>query len=257
MVHQSNDLLNLEYNHRSYYLFVFFSTICSYNLHWYLTEGDGAEKTRIYWTHQHKNLQLFLVAGGFAMAAWFAIPFLEHWLWLAGSVLFTFLYTAPKMPFRLSLFLRKIAIAKTLYLSFVWTYVTTVLPTVFSESDLEAETILFIIARFFFIYAICVMFDYRDRESDRKEGIRSLITLLNERGINGVFYSSIAISIVAYTSLFFFAMPFFLVLILIIPVIIATMLYPSSKGIRSDYFYYFILDGLMMLSALFTPFLSF
>jgi hypothetical protein len=41
----------------------------------------------------------------------------------------------------------------------------------FRKSPQEKE-LLFCCSRFFLIYAICILFDYRDRDQDKQEGIR-------------------------------------------------------------------------------------
>ena len=48
--------------------------------------------------------------------------------------------------------------------------------------------ILFVISRFFFVYAICIMFDFRDRADDKATGIRSMVTAFSEKGVDGLFF---------------------------------------------------------------------
>ncbi len=47
------------------------------------------------------------------------------------------------------------------------------------------------------------------------------------------------------------------ILLLLIPGIILAFLYPMARRNFSDYLYYFILDGLMMLSALLSILMAF
>jgi 4-hydroxybenzoate polyprenyltransferase len=110
------------------------------------------------------------------------------------------------------------------------------------------EHIWFVVNRFFYIYAICILFDYRDVEDDKKAGIRSLITYLSERGVDTLFWGSIAT--VALT-LFLLANYFSIAesIALLVPALILSLLYYPSKRNFSDYLYYFVLDGLMMLST--------
>src|SRR5690606_37104229 len=68
MVQQTKDLLLLQYDHQGYLLLVFFSTICSYNVHWYLTPGMPSENERVRWTQQHNRLHLLLTLTGLAGA---------------------------------------------------------------------------------------------------------------------------------------------------------------------------------------------
>jgi 4-hydroxybenzoate polyprenyltransferase len=85
-------------------------------------------------------------------------------------------------------------------------------------------------------------------EEDKKAGIRSLITYFTEKGVDSLFWGSIMIVVLTFILL----MNYFSVteiIALVLPTIILSLLYYPSKKNFSDYLYYFILDGLMMLSA--------
>jgi 1,4-dihydroxy-2-naphthoate octaprenyltransferase len=112
------------------------------------------------------------------------------------------------------------------------------------------------ISRFFLIYAICILFDFRDREEDKNQGIKSLVTYLSERHIMYLFFFSIVVFFVSTAALFFYDYPPAVVGILLFPGIITAFLYNYSHRHFSDAWYYFVLDGLMMLSSLFMLFIS-
>jgi 4-hydroxybenzoate polyprenyltransferase len=164
----------------------------------------------------------------------------------------TFLYSAPKLPYAPFAWLKKVAIGKTLFLSFVWTYVTTVSPIIISGQDWQPAFTLFILSRFFLIYPICILFDYRDREDDKRDGIRSLITIFPEKGINALFYGSLIAFLLVNAGLYFTGYPLLTIVFLCVPGFILLTLYNTAKRNFSDYLYYFVLDGLMMFSAGFT-----
>lgn len=230
--------------------FVFFSTICSYNFHWYLTPASISPSRRVLWTQRHKILHFILyLAGGIGAVIYFFSLF-SHALALCFGAFVTFLYSAPKLPQPVFRRLRKIAVGKTLFLAFVWMYVTSVLPVIVAGASWNGATVLFAASRFFLIYAICVIFDFRDREDDKAAGIRSLITLLNEKGIDGIFTISLALFAMSTVSLIGYHYPVFYILLLLIPGIIVGSLYNRAKRDFSDYLYYFVLDGLMMFSGL-------
>ena len=229
--------------------FVFSGTVCSYNFHWFLTpphEEDVSEK--ITWNLSNKNLHLILFLSGLIGGIVFSILLIEHWFWLGTTALFTFLYSAPKVPFPAFGILKKIAIGKTIFLAFAWTHVTTLLPLLIAKNVLTDGEIWFFVKRFFFIYAICILFDYRDQEEDRKAGIRSMITYLDEKGIDILFWGSILVVLIS-SFLLSYVFTTAMLLALLLPVLILGLLYYPSKRNFSDYLYYFILDGLMMLSA--------
>jgi 4-hydroxybenzoate polyprenyltransferase len=230
--------------------FVFFSTVCSYNFHWYLSTQSGTFSRRIEWTKGHKNLHLVLYIAGLAGSIFFFFTLKQYWLYLFFGAFVTFLYSAPKVPQDLFRGLRKIAIGKTFFLAFVWMYVTTVLPIIVSGQSWTKAFLLFVLSRFFLIYAICVIFDYRDREDDKNNGVRSMITALNEKGINFLFWISLILFATASICLFRYNYSLWTIIILLIPGILTGLLYDLAKKHFSDYLYYFILDGLMMLSGL-------
>jgi 4-hydroxybenzoate polyprenyltransferase len=257
MVLQTNQLLGLEYDYFAYLGFVFSSTICSYNFHWYLTPFAEGENYRAQWTRKHKALHITLFVVGMIGSAYFFFQLLYAWLWLFVPVILTFLYSAPKIPHKSFHLLRQVAIGKTIFLSFVWMYVTTLLPILLHEGPVGQSAILFCCSRFFLIYAICIIFDYRDRIDDKKQGIRSLITYLNEKGINILFYGSLLIFLLSTAALYFYHFTIIAIFFLLVPGAIVAALFTRAKRNFSDYMYYFVLDGLMMFSALFTFFLRF
>jgi 4-hydroxybenzoate polyprenyltransferase len=239
------------------YLFVFSGSVCSYNFHWFLMPPQVqvfTEKAR--WNLSNKYLHLLLSLIGLTGAVVAAFLLIEHWLWLCLTALLTFLYSAPMIPHPFFIFLRRIAVGKTFYLAFAWTHITALLPFLIKPGSLQAFHLLYVVNRFFFLYAICIVFDRRDRESDRRAGIKSLITWLDENGVDRLFWLSLLAS---FITCFFLAkwISLTVAIALLIPGFILGLLYQRSKENRSDYLYYFLLDGLMALSAPILILLSF
>jgi len=255
MVIQTNQLLHLQYDLTGYLVFVFFSTLCSYNFHWYLSANATSENMRVRWTKQHATLHLVLTAIGVVISVWYFFHFIHHWFWLGGASLLTFLYSAPKLQFGPFAWLSRIAVGKTLFLAFVWMYVTTFLPIAIDNHHWNVTALLYCLSRFLLIYAICIIFDYRDRDYDKTAGIRSMITYFNERGINILFTISLLAFAVSTIMLYFYELSALTIVLLLIPGAIVAVLYPVAKKNFSDYLYYFVLDGLMMFSSLLTIFI--
>src|SRR5258705_13772696 len=204
MVGQADQLL-LHTQPDPYLLgFVFFSTICSYSFHWYLSSDSAAGSSRSLWQQRNHYIHVILFFAGLAGAVIFFIILSKHWFWLMLSAVPTFLYTAPKIPHPYFRVLRKIALGKTIFLAMVWMYVTTILPVMVAYDGWRGDITLFVVSRFFLIYAICILFDRRDRKEDKVKGIRSLITYLNERGIKTLFVMSLMIFAAATVGLVFY-----------------------------------------------------
>jgi 4-hydroxybenzoate polyprenyltransferase len=229
--------------------FVFSGSVTSYNFHWYLTPPTMEEPSqKLKWNLTNKTLHLVFFLLGLVGAAVFSFLLIDHWFWLGVTAFLTFLYSAPKIPMPIFSHLKKVAIGKTIFLAFAWTHITALLPLVIQLKTLTAVHIWFVVNRFFFIYAICILFDYRDVEEDKKAGIKSLITYLSEQGIDRLFWLSMFVFFFTCAGLMqYFSLP--LVIGLLIPGVILSLLYYPSKKNFSDYLYYFVLDGLMMLSA--------
>jgi 1,4-dihydroxy-2-naphthoate octaprenyltransferase len=115
---------------------------------------------------------------------------------------------------------------------------------------MEAGICSFILARFFLIYAICILFDLRDREDDKRAGIRSLITYLSKRSVYILFALTLLFFAIATVWMLQYNYPLQSIIILLVPGFIVACLYKYSKTNFSDILYYFVLDGLMALSAI-------
>lgn len=250
MVDQTYRLLLNDRINFNYLSFVFFSTICSYSFHWYLTSSSLIPSPRIEWVNKNRKIHFILFLIGLAGSGIFFFYLLPHWNWLLIAVFITFLYSAPKIPIRLFRMLRKVALGKTVFLALVWMYVTTILPVIISEQEWKTGFILFAISRFFFIYIICILFDYRDKLDDIAAGVKSLITYLNEREIEIMIVLSLIAFFLVTVMMYWFGYPLLSVILLLIPGIIIAFIYKYAMRNFSDTFYYVILDGLMAFSSL-------
>lgn len=252
MVHQTYALLIHSYPPWAFVFFVGGATICSYSFHWYLTPVITQTSSRLEWLKRNRKLHLAGFFLGLTATFTFGLMLLDHWPWLLLSATITFLYSAPKIPHPLFRALRKVAVGKTLFLAFVWTYVTSILPLQISDHAWQTDFSLFALSRFCLIYAICILFDHRDREYDLSIGIRSLITWLSEKNITRLFILSLLLFFLSTLSLLQFGHSYSVIIALLIPGVITAFLYKQAVQSKSDMLYYFVLDGLMALSAVFT-----
>lgn len=109
---------------------------------------------------------------------------------------------------------------------------------------------LYIVNQFFFIYTLCIIFDFRDRLKDRSQGIKSLITQMKERAIDYLFYASTAISIFSLFALQLLGLATYAVISIAIAQIIILLVYQKSKRNKSYYLFYLFLDGIIMLPGI-------
>jgi len=250
MLYQTYSLVIKQPANSSLLYFVFFATISSYSFHWFLTSSSEIPSERFEWTNKHRYIHVILFFIGIAGTAFFFFSLIQHWFWLILSAVITFLYSAPKIPQKHFRALRKVAIGKTIFLTFVWMYATTILPVIISGKSWQPDITLFVLSRFFLIYAICILFDFRDRKDDRAAGIRSMITYFSEQGIDLLFFLSLTVFAISSLLLLRYDYSVKAVCFLLIPGIITGIFYKTGKRSLDDLFFYFLLDGLMMLSAL-------
>lgn len=233
-----------------FYPFIFFATLTSYSLHWYLTNYKNEESVRLMWNLRHKKLFPVLFVISFLATLVLFAALKEYYLYLLPLAFITFMYSAPKIPLKPFMLIRKIAVLKTTYLALVWLAVTAILPLLASGHRWDISASLFLINRMFLIFPICVLFDYRDREEDRQDGIKNIATLVSARGLDLVFGVCVSINVAAAVLIFNQAHSLFLALSNILPSVFLALTYKTSKTTKSDLWFYFYLDGLMMLSGI-------
>jgi Zn-dependent protease with chaperone function len=174
----------------------------------------------------------------------------DFWWEIIPVGFFTFLYSAPKIPFRPFIWLRRFAVAKTLYLSLAWVYITTVLPIVVAGGVLGGSRFWWFLGyRFCFIFVVCLLFDLRDRGSDGLLGIRNVSTLFRIGVVEWIFWVGVFGCLVCG---YCFGKWF----VLLFPVFLLVCLFRWARRDKSDWLYYGLLDGLLGLSGLLGWFFS-
>ncbi len=239
--------LNIDNN---FFSFIFFSTLCSYSFHWYLTTHINEVSIRLKWTSSHRKFLITLFIISFICAGFFFLHLTRFYKELLLLAFINFMYSAPKIEVQAFIFLRKIAVLKTTYLTIVWVFVTAVLPILVSGAACNYEMVLFTVNRLFLIFPICILFDYRDRVEDSADGIKNIATTLSPRGIDYVFAICMVLNFISVYLFNSVLQNRLYTISLIAPSVLLILTYQISKNSKSDLWYYFYLDGLMMLSGL-------
>lgn len=248
---QTNQLLQYQHNYWLYG-FVFFATLCSYNFH--LLTGaftaKAGEDRSIEW-QRHSTTLLFIIIAAAGMG-WMLLHLKEIWLFIALAFIATAAYTIALLPIPTLQKIRQLGFIKTILLAGTWTFVTTCLPMAFAAKGVGENEIVFTLHRFVFVLQICYIFDLRDKKIDKVRGLHSLVTDIPPGIVNFVFYGFVAVFLLltgflhtcldstGYTFCFLFVQVF------------AFILYQLSQQQRSYLFYYFLVDGLLLLSPLLT-----
>ncbi|ANH82257.1 hypothetical protein A8C56_15965 [Niabella ginsenosidivorans] len=230
--------------------FIFFSTLASYSIHWYLTNADvEVTATRTSWLKHHKEVHAaFFIISAIGTGI-FLLQLAGYWRYIIPAVGLTLMYTAPKFPHPVFKRLEKYILGKTFLLAAMWTYVTAVLPFFIVHADWKASFYIYIFNRFTLLFAICILFDIRDRQFDKQTGVKSLVTILPLNKIKILFIVFIVLNLFSSGILYIYNQSITDLIFLAAPGLFTYFLYPLAIKSKNDYLFYFILDGLMALTA--------
>jgi 4-hydroxybenzoate polyprenyltransferase len=145
--------------------------------------------------------------------------------------------------------LKKVAFLKTILLAFTWAFSTVIIPAS-NEIDINSEMVISIfLIRFVFMLMIGIIFDYRDIEKDQKTNLSSLVAAFNKSQLIGLM-----LGLLILNSAIIWLMPFQVIdihkFILMLSTALCFLMFILSLKKRSYYFYYFLVDGIMLFSAI-------
>ncbi|MBP6023213.1 UbiA prenyltransferase family protein [Ferruginibacter sp.] len=231
------------------YSFVFFSTLCSYNFYWLLSGfAFSGQPVKLFLKKYYTNIIIFFIA---AIGLLFSLPHISNLLpAIILSLFFTLLYTIPLLPFKALQFTRKAGLLKTLLLAFTWAFVTVYIPDKQVPTANTLTLLLLFNNRFLFMLMLCIIFDARDTKVDKIRGLQSLTTLVTPvtiRYIMGAVFIAYIINGVVFR--IYYNEPMQIIALLVTGIVAAVVYFFSLKK-QGYFFYYFLVDGLMLFSAI-------
>ena len=238
---------------RYLYAFVFFATLCSYNLYWlisrYFFRPTGTSISQMI-SGAPVQVALFLVSACGTVIFYFksGLMLIE----VLPAVLLTLVYSGQLIPLPQFRFTRKAGILKTILLAFTWTYVTTFLPIIHLQLQLNDASIFIITRRFLFMLMLCIIFDSRDIAVDKIRGMRSLATELSSQTLRLLIFIIFGILFLSnfLSTRILISIPHMVALQVTTIALLVTYYYSTKK--QGYFFYYFFVDGMMLFSALAT-----
>mgnify|MGYP003542020399 CR=1 FL=1 len=248
---QTVQLLRLSHNF-FLYGFIFFATLCSYNFYWLLSKTALSKKIQLNEIFQKERTGLFLM---FFSGVGFVFCFLKSGLDISFALyatILTIVYAVPLLPFKFLRFTRKAGVLKTLLLAFTWAYVTVLIPLQKNYWMLDNADLFVFTRRFLFMLMLCIIFDNRDKNVDKIRGLHSLATDLKPLAFNLLVC---IVFVVLFVSNFFynsFHIHFYHSIGLQVSTLALLFVYFFSLKKRGYLFYYFIVDGMMLFSAIAT-----
>ena len=250
MAHQTKFFIQSNEKFYQLQLFLFFATLTSYSFHWYLTQAQqGNTSIRIKWLLQNRKIHLYFFYAGLIGSAIFLLVFIKYWKLILPAVFLTFLYSVPKAPFAFVKPVSKFIVAKTLLLAAAWTYITTALPFLIYGGKWNFNYTCFCLYRFTLIMPICILFDVRDKDYDIEAGIQNMVTWFPLKTVKIIFWIMLVLNFATIGTMIACNASWTSILTMLIPTIILVTLFKPALKTNNDYLFYFVLDGLMALSA--------
>lgn len=232
-----------------FYSFVFFATLSSYNFYWLLSGYSLSERS----LYKHLKLQLsnllvlLLASAGLILSLVRLQNLLPE---IAVALVLTVLYALPLLPFKFSLIARKAGLFKTILLAFSWAFITVYLPYQAAPFGNWYIMLLLLINRFLFMLMLCIIFDARDTRVDKIRGLQSLTTLLSTKTVQQIMMVIFTAYLVNGILLRIYYQEMAQIAALLISGLCTAVVYLLSLKKQGYFFYYFIVDGLMLFSAL-------
>jgi len=233
---------------------LFFSTLAVYTLgitRFYSTvpQGDGSSRENFITVRQSFLKVLFIVAAALSVPLVFTLK-MQSFCVVVVLAAVSLLYLKSLIPYRAGrISLREVPGIKSLIISLIWAVSTVWLPVYEAGAIVSpARWVTLLLSRFFLVFAASIAFDIRDIARDRLSGIKSIPVLfwpaysrLLSAGILVVDAGFLSIGGLADGTLSAFR--FALVGSLAIQIVLVLITTPE----RSDYFFFFGLDGIFIL----------
>ncbi len=241
----------------SIYFFIFFAALSGYNFYWMLSKFyfSHNKNAGIFFKQNRSFLLVFLFAVAGLVVSLFFVENIV--LFVVPAMLFMLGYSLPVWPFAFAVKLQKAGFFKTTLLAFTWAYVTVVIPAHSFFFDNIPQLAIMLATRFCFMFLLCIIFDSRDAAVDKLHGLHSLATDVSAKKLRTIVYTAFGFYIVSGIVLRLYLGNGAQALAFFVTGIVVWLVYKLSLKTRGYTFYYFFVDGLMLLSAVLTFFASF
>lgn len=239
---------------------LFTSTLGIYNFCILITKPahpDQSPQKRVRWFFSHYRLMVTLtIVSILSLAPLFFLVSFSSKLLLIFLAILSFAYGLPLFAMGDKKFgLRNIPGLKLILITFVWTMSVVLLPVLEAQTARLADitlqdTTILAAKRFLFIAAMAIPFDIRDLFQDRQFGLKTIPVAWGERNA----YLFCQLLLIGYLVLLFlfrnngFNADFFA---LALSIILTGWLIFRSKWEKDEYYYFFFLDGVLIVQYVF------
>jgi hypothetical protein len=234
------------------YGFVFFATLSSYNFYWLLSKYNYGSVfyVAIFFKKEQWKIVLLIISFGATLLCYLQSQL--YFYYVLFAVLLNLLYVVPLIQWRFLNFTRKAGFVKTILLATTWTYVTAFLPMQKAVEFIDKADVLMLVSRFLFMLLLCIIFDSRDIAIDKIRGFTSLATTLQPAILRNVVVTIIVLLMGINLVFTFNGITIYQSAGLQVALLATVAAYKFSAKKQGYLFYYFLIDGLMLFSAMAT-----
>jgi len=238
---------------------LFTSTLGIYNFSILITKPGHPEQSpyhRVRWFFSHYRLMVtFTIVSLLSLIPLFFLLSIESRILLVFLSVISFCYSIPLFTIGDQKFgLRNIPGLKQFLITLVWTMSTVLLPILEAQhvnlTTVSMRDITILIAkRFLFIAALTVPFDIRDLYEDRQTGVKTVPVVWGEKNAT-LFCQALLAGYIVLLFLFRdngFSLNFWA---LTLTALLTGWLIFKSKWEKNEYYYFFFLDGVLILQYL-------
>ncbi len=242
----------IHFNHT--YWFVFFSTMFTYSFLKFRRTGEVVNDTS-HRTWAQENLQLsknILVITLVATVSFFFMLNRHQQIIVGVLAVVTLFYGFVDIPFLKPIRkLRDFGLLKTFFVALVWSVTTVVVPL--SSTFVETDMLVFLLLRrFLFVMALTIVFEIKDLKSDEEYNLKTIpmrLGISNTKLLSqGILFLLLLINCVQY---FFFDVSLMNMLAVNLSLLVSIFCIQPVDEETGDWWYYFVLDGMMILQFVF------
>lgn len=235
---------------------VFFSTLLMYNFHKVSTRFEGIAFSLPAIIKQLKEFSILtkMMIGSATIGLVISATLVQTITLLAliPLTLITFAYSVPLLKLKgKKKRLREIFLVKITTLSLIWSLATVTLPMIDSGTAVfSSSSILIFTGRFLFLFAICIPFEIRDMEQEKKWGNTTLPQRIGIKMCKVTGLVAILIFMILVCIQFGFSSDqskHFITFPLCIAAFVAAFLVLNANQHRSKYYFRIFVDGTMQL----------
>jgi len=269
---ETNIQHNLPRNGWPFYFLVLATTALYYTYIYVKSVSPFNQDDRINWYSKYfpiikvaiKITGIIIIADALYLAVKYAGSFVAltdlKWGLIALFPVVALSYNFQILPFPKLRKLRRIGWLKPFILGFIWSGLVTVYPVIFWQIQIKAQAESFALPagwlwlqNFFFITALCVIFDIKDYSIDMRHRIRTIpIQLGIEKTVS---FTVLPLLVLSGISMAFFYLNRYHVwwpaLVQIAPLLLTYYIARGLTKTRHITYYLFAIDGLMIVKAIF------